>query len=102
MVRHVVFFVLLFYALVLLQASFLVNFTAWGYVPNLILIAVLLLNIFNSDIKLGVETALIGGFFLDIFSSNFFGFWVLILLAAALFIQLILKRYVQIPSIAKI
>ena len=91
------FIILFFYFLVLLQTSFLVHFSLWGYVPNLILISVVLLNIFIPNVKLGVGAALIGGFLLDVFSSNFFGFWILILLGISIFIQYILKKYIQFP-----
>lgn len=99
MVKNVLVLILFFYILVILQASFLVHFSLWGWVPNLILISVILLNIFNSDVKLGVGAAVVGGFFLDIFSSNFIGFWILISLATALFIEFILKKHVRIPLI---
>jgi rod shape-determining protein MreD len=102
MIKNIVFFILLFYFFALLQASFLVHFSLWGFFPNLILITVILLNIFNRDIKLGVGAAVVGGFFLDVFSSNFFGFWILILLTAALFINFVLKRYVRLPQVEKI
>lgn len=102
MVKNIVFFVLLFYLFALLQTTFLVNFNLWGYVPNLILITVILLNIFKSNIKLGTTTALIGGFFLDVFSNDLFGFWILISLIIAILIQYILKRYVRLPKIEKI
>ncbi len=91
--------ILSFYILVLMQTSFLVHFRLWGYVPNLILIVVILLSIFNFHVKLGVGAAFAGGFFLDIFSSHFIGFWILILLAVALFIKLVIQRYVRIPLI---
>ncbi|GAG02385.1 unnamed protein product, partial [marine sediment metagenome] len=50
----------------------------------------------------GLSCALIGGFFLDIFSSKFIGFNILILLGIAILIKLILKRHVRIPLIEKI
>lgn len=100
MVRNILIFSLFFYFLTLFQASFLVHFGLWGWVPNLILIFVALLNIFTPDAKLGIGAAFIGGFFLDVFSDNFIGFWILILLAVALFIKFILTRYVRVPFVA--
>jgi cell shape-determining protein MreD len=40
-------------------------------------------------------SAVIGGFFWDVFSSQFLGFHVILLLLVAVFIQLILKKYVR-------
>jgi len=88
------------YILVLFQTSFLVYFDVSGYVLNFILIVVIFINLFeSSQEKLGISSAFIGGFFLDIFSENFLGFWILILLATAIFIKFIFKKYVRIPII---
>jgi rod shape-determining protein MreD len=90
--------ILLFYSFALLQTSFLTYFSVGNFTPNLILISVILFNLFTSKLNYGVIIALIGGFFLDIFSSNFIGLWSLILLLIAFLIKFFLKRYVQIPS----
>lgn len=42
--------------------------------------------------------AISGGFFLDVYSQKFFGFWIIILTATVLFVKFILKKYVRIPS----
>lgn len=97
MVKNILVLILFFYILALVQTSFLAHFTLWGYAPNLILIAVILLNIFSADVKLGIAAAAVGGFFLDVFSSNFIGFWILTLLVISIFINFILKRYVRLP-----
>ena len=87
-----------FYVLALLQSSFLVHFGILGYVLNFILIITIFINLFEESQKnLGISAAFIGGFFLDIFSENFFGFWILTLLAMSLFIKFIFKRYVRFP-----
>ncbi len=94
--------IIVFYFLVLIQTSFLVHFNILGIVPNLVLISVVLWNLFEkSKNYFGLYAAFIGGFFLDIFSSRFIGFYVLILFALAIFIKLIFKRYVRIPFIEK-
>ena len=94
--------IILFYLLTLLQTSFFVHFTVWGLVPNLVLLAVILWNLFeDSKSPLGVFSALIGGFYLDVFSNRFFGFNVLVLLIIALVIKLVIKRHVRIPFIEK-
>lgn len=70
---------------------------------NLVLLLVLLLNLFEpSEQKYGIFATLVGGFFLDIFSSGIIGLWVLILLATSLFIKLVLRKYVEIPTPKKV
>ncbi|TSC75722.1 MAG: hypothetical protein G01um101430_216 [Parcubacteria group bacterium Gr01-1014_30] len=101
MVKNILILILLFYIFALLQTSFLVHFSLWWYVPNLIVIVVVLFNIFNPDVKLGVGAAVIGGLFLDIFSNNFIGFWSLTLLAIAVFLNFVFKKYVRIPSLKR-
>ncbi len=98
MIKQIVLLILIFYFLTLLQSSFLVHFTLFWGMLNFIFIAVILLNIFTSDIKLGISAAVIAGFFLDIFSENFFGFWFLILLTLSCFIKFVLEKYVQLPK----
>lgn len=94
------------YILTLFQTSFLIHFNVflkggfWGYALNPILIAVILITVLekpekNSGIFLGV----CGGFFLDIFSENFIGFHILILLGLSFFIKFILRKYVRTPII---
>lgn len=87
-----------FYFLALCQTSFLAHFSAFNVIPNLVLIAVILINILESPKNYtGVFIAFAGGFFLDIFSSGFIGFYVLILVAAAFLIKIILRNYVWSP-----
>ncbi|MBZ9572001.1 hypothetical protein KJA15_01510 [Patescibacteria group bacterium] len=94
---------LFFYLLVLIQTSFLIHFNIFGIIPNFVLISALILNLFERPEKNnGILVAAFGGFFLDIFSEKFIGFQTLILLGMAVFIKLILKRYVRIQIIKKI
>ncbi len=93
---------ILYCIFILLQTSFLVHFTIFGLVLNLILISVIIWNILESSKSLsGLSNAAIGGFFLDVFSSQIFGFYTLILLTIAVFIKFFLKKYVKIPFIKK-
>ena len=83
-----------FYFLLLLQTSFLVHFVP--FLPSLILIIVLLINLFEDEKKnFGMITAFIGGFFLDVFSENYIGFHILILFLLSILIKLVLKNYLQ-------
>ena len=95
--KNIVFFIICFYFLTLLQSSFFPHFP-FGHWLNLVLIAVVLINLFTPHHSWwGVISAFFGGFFLDIFSEKFFGFWVLLLLAASILIKFILKKYVRFP-----
>lgn len=104
MLQKIVFFIFFFYFLVLIQTSFLAHFSFFGLAPNLVLLAVFLINLF-SDLKWpGFTAAFIAGFYLDIFSIGaniFFGFYTLISIMIFLFLKLI-SRYVQIPLFKRV
>lgn len=103
MFKKILISIIVFYFLVLIQTSFLVHFTIFDAVPNIVLILVIVWNILEKRKNhLGVINALMGGFFLDIFSNRFIGFYILILVGLAILIKLIFKRYVRIPFIDKI
>lgn len=103
MYKKILISIIIFYFLALLQTSFLVHFSICGIVPNLILIVVILWNFFEKPKNYcGLYSAVIGGFFLDIFSNRFIGFYILILLALAIIIKLVLRKHVRIPFIEKI
>jgi len=77
------------YFFVLLQTTFLVHFSLFGLIPNLVLLLVFIWNLFESQKAFsGFFIAIIGGFFLDIFSSNIIGVWILVCLALAVFIKI--------------
>lgn len=100
MVKKILILILFFYILVLLQTSFLVHFNVKGIVPNLVLVSVILINFFEKPKEnLGFISGICGGFFLDIFSENFIGFYILISVGLAISIKFILKKYVRIPII---
>ena len=82
------------YLLVLFQASFLAHF--WGI--NIVFIGLIIWNILeNEKDKFGIYLAIIGGFFLDVFSTSFIGFNVLILFLIAVVLKLIFNKYVRLP-----
>jgi rod shape-determining protein MreD len=86
-----------FYVLILFQTSFLVHFNIMGVIPNFMLLAVALINFIEEpQKKLGIFAGFLGGFFLDIFSSNFLGFYILISLAIALFFKYAIRRHIRI------
>jgi len=85
-----------FYILTLFQSSFLVHFHFSGIVPNLLLISVILINLFESrSSNSGFFSAAISGFFSDVFSENFLGLHVLIFLSISFFIKHFFKKHVQ-------
>ena len=103
MIKSSILLILFFYILALIQTSFLTYFNVSGIVPNLILVSVILINLFQrTENPSGLIGAVIGGFFLDVFSNRPIGFEILILLLVAIFIKVILKNYVRIPYIARV
>lgn len=98
MFKKVLISIIVLYFLVLFQTSFLVHFALWGVVPNLIILLVIILNIYEKeDNYLGVYNAIIGGFFLDIFSNRIIGFNILVLVILAVLLKLIFNRYIHVP-----
>lgn len=96
MTKKILIPILFFYLLSLFEASFLIHFEKLSRVPSLILILTILLNFLEKPEKnSGIFSAFVGGFFWDIFSSRFIGFHILILLTLAIFIKLILRKYVR-------
>ena len=92
------FIIIFIYFLILFQTSFFVHFPIFNIVPNYALILIVLWNLFeDSKKKFGIGLAFLGGFLLDVFSSHFLGFNVLILVATALAIKIIVKKYVRVP-----
>ena len=83
----------LFYFLTLLQTSFLIHHSWRGAGINLVLL-VFIIFLFNEkkDIKEGVLLAVLAGFFLDVFSSYFFGIFILFFIFLFFLISQIRKR----------
>jgi hypothetical protein len=106
MVKRIIFFAVILYVLTLFQTSFLVHFGISGFLPNVVLIAVIFVNLFSSSPKDKIISALVGGFYLDVFSLNnaggFFGFYFLVMLGLFLFLKIISEKYVRIPVIKKV
>lgn len=71
----------------------------FGITPNLVLLTILLLNLFEArEEKNGIFAAAIGGFFWDIFSDKPLGFHLIILVALSLLIKAVIKKYIEIPN----
>src|SRR3989339_1063026 len=87
-----------FFFLSIFQTSFLVHYSIYGRVLNIILVIVVLYNLFESrDKKTGIYIAILGGFFLDVFSNTFIGLNIIIMLLTSVAIKIGLKKYVRIP-----
>lgn len=90
--------IIILYLLALFQTSFLVHFSFWGIIPNLVFILIIIWNLYEkSDNNFGIYNAFMAGFFLDIFSDRIIGFNVLILVILVILIKLVFNKYVQIP-----
>lgn len=81
---------IIFYFLALFQTSYLVLYQIKGASLNLILLLIISLNFFEKkEEKSGLWIGAIAGFYLDIFSSYFFGFYILLGLAIAFLVKLL-------------
>lgn len=89
---------LLLYGFALLQMSFFVHFFPSGWIPNLLIFAVVFLSIFeHRESYASFAAALFGGFLMDIFSGGIIGFWPLVLLLFSVFTRFVLENYVRFP-----
>ncbi len=96
--KKAIFFFVVFYFLALFQVSFFAHFSFLGIVPNVLIVLVIGISVFeNSDSASGLFAALGAGFFLDIFSQKPLGLSVAILFIAALLIKTFKRTYVRIP-----
>ena len=103
MLKKILFLIIAFYILTLLQTSFMPFFGIKGLTINLVLVLVILINFFEvPERKIGLWSAFIAGFFLDVWSSMPFGIEILIFVLVAIFIKFIVKKYVQVPSFEKV
>jgi uncharacterized membrane protein SirB2 len=85
------------------QASFAVHWAFFG-APwfewlNFVIVTVAAIAIFEyRHRRFSWFSAVCGGFFLDIYSQRFFGFWILALVFLVMIIKFAVKKYVRIPS----
>lgn len=90
LMRRVIALIILFYFLALFQTSFLVHFKFKGGVLNLVLVFIILISFFEQKEKhYGFLSGIIGGLYLDIFSSIFFGLFTLLAVATSLLIKIV-------------
>lgn len=89
---QVVFYSLLISIVALIQASFINNLPGWLQDINLLLIT-LVFALFFYDFRTAIAVALIGGFWSEIFSFNFFGFYLVVLFFTLVFTHWILRTW---------
>lgn len=97
-------FLLLFYFLVLIQASFLSHFYIFKYFSNFAFLAVLAMIFLDKDKKIFSKKLLIALFFsfiLDIYSSGFFGFYIIITFLLSVIFKKFFNNYVRIDFAQK-
>ncbi|HCM37019.1 MAG TPA: rod shape-determining protein MreD [Candidatus Wildermuthbacteria bacterium] len=98
MIKQVFGILLLLYTFALLQMSFFTRLFPNGWIPNLVMLSVVFLSIFERrDSYASFAAALFSGFLLDIFSGGIIGFWSLTLLVISLLIKFVLEEYVRLP-----
>jgi len=96
--KKILFLIIFFYIISLLETSFFIHFNFFRFFPNIILIFQILITLFEDPNKnLAIFSAVSAGFFWDIFSENPVGFGILILLLISIFLKIILRKYVRIP-----
>lgn len=95
-------FSLFFFFLTLLQTSFFIHFSFFGFYLNFIIIAQILITIFE-DLKenRAIYLSLVSGFFWDIFSAKPIGFGILILFSITFILKIFLRKYVRIEGFSK-
>jgi len=86
-----------------LQASFAPHFTAfngwWFEWVNFVTVPMAAITIFERRRRnFSWIAAIVAGFFLDLYSQRFFGFWIIFLLVFAAIVKFGIKKYVRIPS----
>lgn len=94
----IIFSLIFFYLLAIIQTSFLVHYGIRGGLLNIVLISIILFNFFEKkESKLGFIVGAAGGFYLDIFSPYFPGLFTLVGMAASILIRT-LKPFFEIKK----
>jgi hypothetical protein len=95
--------ILFFTILAISQASFFAHLAIfsnqWFEWVNFVSLAVAIVSLFERRRNnFSWFLAIFGGFLLDIYSSRFFGFWIIVLIILVAIIKFAIKKYVRIPS----
>ena len=88
--KKILFLIIFFYIISLLETSFFIHFNFFRFFPNIILIFQILITLFEDPNKnLAIFSAVSAGFFWDIFSENPIVFSILILLSLSVFLKIV-------------
>jgi hypothetical protein len=103
MSAKIVFIIFLLCLLALIQMGFLARLdligNSWLRYFNIIIMFVVIFAFFERRKENASFTAAVfGGVLLDLYSENFFGFWVLILLTVVLLTKFVVRKYVRVPT----
>ena len=92
--------IFIFFILALFQNSFLPFFNVMGVVPNLIFILFFILTFFgkSNEYNKGFFTAIVAGFFLDLFLPFYFGLSIISLLIVYFLIKIIIYFLRDLPA----
>ncbi|MEA3453097.1 MAG: hypothetical protein U9Q96_02045 [Patescibacteria group bacterium] len=95
---NIIFSLILFYFLALVQTSFLVHYEIRGSLLNIVFLLIILFNFFDeNENKLGLVVGITGGFYLDVFCSSYPGLFTLLGIAIALLVRM-LKPFFEIKK----
>ncbi len=97
-IAQLIFFILLIAAASIVQFSWLNVLPSFFGAINLVLI-ILILTLFFYDFRSALGAALIGGFWLDLFSFNFFGYYLITLFITAILAAWILNSWLTNRSV---
>lgn len=87
------------YFLILLQNSFFIHFglMRWVSLPVIFIVLLVIFEKNKSFFSFGFFASVFTGFLLDIYSDNFFGFYIIISILFFIFLKIFVKNYVRIP-----
>jgi rod shape-determining protein MreD len=96
------FFLIFLYFIALLETSFFVHFRFFNILPNLLLIFQILITLFEDPKgNWAFFSAILAGFFLDVFSERPIGFNIFALLFISFVLKTVLRKYVRIPALRR-
>lgn len=86
---------------VFLQVSFFPSFAFMRSIPVLLPFVVLLVVLHEKRFSTAFVAAALAGFFADVFSSHFFGFWMIIVACIVILGHWFLTSYGRLPILTK-
>lgn len=99
--KQAFFLILVFFALALLQTSFLAHFSIQGFGIPIVMIAVFALSACVPASSAALVGVFAGGVLLDIFSQHIFGYWTILLVLLFCVVSFIMHTYVRLPFLKR-